>query len=283
MTLLPIPLKSNPAFHPIGGEPKVFNAYGVLGGEDRKSVASLVPCGGLKAFGSDTQGACRGLIYIEEESTLFTIKGIRLFKFDSAGTKTEVGLVTGTEPVISARNDAANVQTVIISDGRAYKLTHATLGYLNNVLPDNHVPIGVTLVGGYFLIWTAAGKMYTSDLNSMTFQALNFATAESDPDGLTACIGVQNTLYAIGTKSTEVWQIDGTTGFPLSRISGASIDFGSLSKHTVKEIDNRILFGGGRNLDFKTEETTDCGIGDTTRRHVKCGVCISESRVPPRS
>jgi hypothetical protein len=242
MTLLPIPLKSNPAFHPIGGEPKVFNAYGVLGGEDRKSVSSLIPCGGLKSFGSDTEGVCRGLIYIEEETTLFTINGIRIFKFNSAGTKTEVGLLTGDEPVIWARNDADTVQTVIISDGRAYKLTDATLGYLNNVLPDDGIPLGVTLVGGYFLIWKADGKMYTSDLNSMTFQPLNFATAESDPDGLTACIGIQNKLYAIGTKSTEVWQIDGTTGFPLSRISGASIDFGSLSKHTVKEIDNKVLF-----------------------------------------
>ena len=247
MTLLPIPLKSNPGIYKFEGQPKVFNAYANVSGQDRKSVASLVPCGGLKSFGSDTEGACRGLIYIEEESLLFTINGIRLFKFDSAGTKTEVGLLTGSKPVSWARNDATNVETVIVSDGRAYKLTDATLGYLNNVLPDNQTPMGVTLVGGYFLIWTAEGRMYTSDLNSTTFQALNFATAESDPDGLTACIGIQNTLYAIGTKSTEVWQIDGSTGFPLARIAGASLRFGSLSQHTVKEIDNQVLFVGSDN------------------------------------
>lgn len=247
MTQLPIPLRSNPGTYKIHGEPRVLNAYAVLGGQDQKTTTALMPCAGLKSFGSDTEGSCRGLIYIEEESTLFTINGIRLFKFDSAGTKTEVGLLPGTEPAIWARNDAANVETVIISDGRAYSLTDATLGYLNNVLPDNQVPIGVTLVGGYFVIWTSDGKMYTSDLNSMTFQVLNFATAESDPDGLTSCIGVQNTLYAIGTRSTEVWTIDGTTGFPLARIPGASLRFGSESKHTVKEIDNTILFVGSDN------------------------------------
>lgn len=247
MTLLPIPLRSNPGTYRFEGQPKVFNAYASMGGEDRKSVASLVPCGGLKSFGSDTEGACRGLIYIEEESTLFTVNGVRLFKFDSAGTKTEVGLMTGTTPVSWARNDAATVDTVIISDSRAYKLTDATLGYINDILPDDQTPVGVTLVGGYFIVWTSDGKMYSSDLNSTTFQALNFATAESDPDGLTACIGVQNTLYAIGSKSTEVWQIDGSTGFPLSRIPGASLRFGSLSQHTVREIDNDVYFVGNDN------------------------------------
>lgn len=247
MTALPIPLRSNPGAYKIDGQPKVFNAYAVLGGQDRKSTSSLVPCTGLKAFGEDTEGACRGMIYIEEEATLFTVNGLRIFKFDSAGTKTELGLLTGEEPIIWARNDAENVETLIVADGLAYTITDATLGYAPNILPDGRVPAGVTLVGGYFLLWTDDARMYTSDLNSFTTQFLNFATAESDPDGLTACIGVQNTLYAIGTKSTEVWAIDGSTGFPLAPVQGASLRFGSLSKHTVKEIDNTILFVGSDN------------------------------------
>lgn len=242
---IPIPLRSNPGEFSIDGQPKVFNAYAVQGEGDRKSKITLVPCTGLSEFSTDAEGNCRGMIWIEEEDTLYSVNGIRLYSYDSAGSGAEAGLLPGADPIIWARNKASVVQTLIHSDDIVYKIVDGVFGsYAGGVLPDGQTPKGVTLVGGYFLVWTEDGKMYTSDLNDITFNPLNFATAESDPDGLTACIGIQNTLYAIGTKSTEVWQIDGTTGFPLSRIPGASVDFGSLSKHTVKEIDNEVFFVG---------------------------------------
>ncbi len=243
---VPIPVSSNPSEFTINGKPRVFNAYAVIGSGDQKSKVTLVPSTGLVEFSSDAsaEGACRGMIYLENSDVLFTVNGIHLYSFDSVGTGTKVGLMTGADPIIWARNKATTVQVLIHSDNNIYKLIDGVLGYVNNPLPDGQIAAGVTLVGGYFVLWTDSGKMYTSDLNDIVFDPLNFATAESDPDGLTGCIGIQNTLYAIGTKSTEVWQIDGTTGFPLSRVPGASVDFGSLSKHTIKEIDNEVFFVG---------------------------------------
>ena len=252
MVALPYPVRSNPSAYSVFGEPRLINAYAEVTGDDSKAPYALLPCAGLVPWGADATGACRGMIWLEDDQKLYAVFGYYLYDIASDGTKTSEGLVSGTSPVYMARNDAATTQVMIVSDGKAFSLVDGTLTLQDNLDDDGNSiftdsagtaqnPAGVTQAGGYFIIWLDGGRFYVSELASTTFTALRFATAESDPDGLTKAHGKSNTLYLIGTQTIEVWAVNGGADFPFSRIQGAHLNFGSRSPHTIVDVDQSVV------------------------------------------
>lgn len=244
MTEVRLPYRSNPAPYKLFGSPRLVNAYAEVTGDDNKAPYALVPCVGLTALGDDVTGPCRGMIWLEEDSKLYAVFGYFVYSVTSAGVKTQIDLIGGEGPVSIARNDASNTQVVIVTDGRAYVLESNTLTLQNYIDDDGNelfTPAGVTQCGGYFVYWQGDGQFWASGLNSVEVDALSFATAEGDPDGLTIAFGQINTLYLIGTSSIEVWAISGGADFPFERVPGAHLRFGSLSPWTAVDFDDSIV------------------------------------------
>jgi hypothetical protein len=244
MVQIAFPLRSNPGRYKIQGSPALFNAYVERVGEENKSQWSLVPCAALSRLGTDVDGSCRGMIWLEEDAKLYAVYGFSLYDVAENGTKTRIGAIPGTGPVYLARNDANATQVAIVADGKAWQLTGGALSIIN--LQDDEgnvilVPQGVTQCGGYFVFWDANAKMFASDLNSTSVDALAFATAEADPDNLVACWGSGKTLYAIGTTSVEVWTVSGSADFPFVPVQGAVLRFGSNSPHSIADVDSAIF------------------------------------------
>ena len=260
-----IPFRSNPGAYKVQGSPKLVNAFMELGGPDQKSPYTLTPCAGLKSFGSsDMGGRCRGMIYLEDEDLIYTVQGFSLYKVTESGTVTRIARMPGQDDVYIARNDALDPDIVIISSGQVFVLKDDTL---TTKIDYDFTPVGVTFVGGYFFFWTAEGRIYASNLLSTEVPAERFVTAESDPDGLTFCKGIGNTLYAVGTRTTEVWAINGGSSYPLSKVQGAHLNLGSLSPHSAQEFNNHISWIGNDNVVYEVSGYTAAPIstGEVSR------------------
>jgi hypothetical protein len=84
--------------------------------------------------------------------------------------------------------------------------------------------VSVESLDGYFLLLFDNGEFFASDIDSSTIDSLNFARAESSPDGgvINKVRGREMVLF--GEDSTEWWTNTGAADFPFERASSA--DFG---------------------------------------------------------
>ncbi|QDP53234.1 MAG: putative packaged DNA stabilization protein [Prokaryotic dsDNA virus sp.] len=96
-----------------------------------------------------------------------------------------------------------------------------------------------------FLIFREPGsaRFFASDIGSVTdYSALNFGTAEADPDNLVGMKSDRAQLWLFGESSIESWDTTGGSDFPFRRTINGAITKGCLSGRTVQRLDDVILF-----------------------------------------
>lgn len=166
--------------------------------------------------------------------TLRTVSGDTLTTF-STGTVTYVpnGNIT-----IFANND----DKVFLAGGG--KINYIDTTGTVTELADTDAPSTVTHVAfldGYILAINGDNKFYWCEVNDETnWNALNFASAEANPDNTQAMHIVQRQIYLLGTVSTEIWENDGES--PFSRIPGGLIELGCLAKYSPIKRGNSLMW-----------------------------------------
>ena len=102
----------------------------------------------------------------------------------------------------------------------------------------------VTWQDGYFVVNPPnASTFYVSDIgNGFAWDALDFASAESNPDNIISVWADNSTLYLFGSVSTEFWTNSGAADFPFSRISGGSTEWGCAAINSICKYDNTLAF-----------------------------------------
>lgn len=168
----------------------------------------------------------RGLYFFAAKKMVFAVSGTKVFRIVLATA--EVTDITG-DP-ISATNipiftdDGTTVW--IACGGRLLTCSDTTN---TTYVADADAPTDVTHVcylDGYILCNNVGTPYihYTEVGNRTSWKALDFMSAESNPDNVVALYVMWNEIYAFGTLSLEVFRNDGVT--PFSRISGASYAIG---------------------------------------------------------
>ena len=163
-------------------------------------------------------------------------------------TTTNLGTISGSGRVSMADNGTQLM--VLVPGGKGYIYT--TTGGLSEITdPDfsaNGNPQHVVYIDGYFACTTDTKKWIVSSLNDGTaWSALDFGSAESDPDPIVAPIVYNNQIYLTGGETTEGSQNIGGSGFPFQR-SGLYLDKGCYAPFTLVST-NQMFFmiGGGKN------------------------------------
>jgi len=107
----------------------------------------------------------------------------------------------------------------------------------------------VVYVDGFFVVTTDEKKIKHSNLNDgLTWNALDFGTAEADPDALVSPHVHQGQLYAFGTETFERFQNIGGSGFVFQRVAGSVIQKGLFAPFSIIETSNSFIWvGGGEN------------------------------------
>jgi hypothetical protein len=218
------------------------------------SQAQLIGTPGIVEFANTGTASSRGAHVMG--GIAYSVNGNSLFRVDSDGTTTNLGAITGTGRVSIADN---GLQICVVVPNIAGYIYSASGGfvqitdtdYTNTLGPSE----GVVHKDGYFVHYknvnNASNKpiFFISSLNDGTaYNALDFGTAEVDPDLITGLHVNRNILYVAGAITNEPFQNVGGDGFPFQRISGGVIQKGISSKFTLVDFDNTFVgIGGGVN------------------------------------
>jgi len=212
---LALPLSSDTATHPQVGAARLINGFARPTGERSKTGWVIDGVSGLSLFStlSHDEGI-RAVLPLSEANGL-AMAGRQLFRFDLTGTAENVGGVPTTGPVSMAVNGVGEV--AIVSDGLYYSYIDGELTRLAD--PDLAPPIMVCSIGGYFVFMIEDGRIFASELNDFAVDGLSYATAEASPDKGRAVWVRGDDVFVGGTRSIEVWTVEGTVPFPLRKVT----------------------------------------------------------------
>jgi hypothetical protein len=203
--------------------------------------AALIQRPGIKSFADTALGSCRGAWVMA--GVPYFVSGTSLVSVDSAGVVTTIGTIAGANRVSMADNGTLLV--IVVPGGNGYVYDGATLTQITD--PDYQVSDTVVFYRGYFAFTTSNGKqLFVSNLNQPTvFDALDFGSAEGDPDRIVTQILDHDELSILGERTTEVFRLVGGADFPLQIIPGAYTEKGCSGIHGVVKFDNTYLYIGG--------------------------------------
>lgn len=231
-----LPLKSGSGrSKPITVE-SLVNLYPEQSEESAKGRVTLHGCPGLDLFTTCGDGPIRGLHKMA--NILYAVSGQRLYSVNSSGVATDLGDINGAELVTIADN---GTQLCIVSGSRGY--IYSVVGGLVEI-SDTDFPgaDSVAFLDGYFIFNNSSQFFISALYDGTDFDALDFASAESNPDPLIKVLVDHRELWLFGDDTVEVWQNVGSGDFPFARISGAINEKGLIAKNSVVQMDNSVLW-----------------------------------------
>lgn len=208
-----------------------------------KEPAYLLSAPGLSLFTTAGEGPGRGG-FTSTNGRVFFVSGERLYEIESDGTASARGSLNTASGAITM--DENPTQLAICDGDDLYIFTYSTNTFSQVTDPDLPPCGSVTFLGGYFIINEKdSGRFFVSALNDGTsWDALDYATAESSPDNLVRVLRVSGQLWLLGTGNTELWTVSGGSGFPFIRVQGGEFNTGILAADTALEISNTLFWVG---------------------------------------
>lgn len=167
----------------------------------------------------------------------FIVSGAHLYR-----NTTDLGSITGSGPVSI---DGSDNEVVVTRGATAYSYNGTNLAAIT--FPDSANVRAVCFINGRFVfVRDGTAKFYWSNiLDGRTVSALNFATAERQPDQLLDVIARGDILWLLGQSTVEAWSNDGSSAaIPFSRIEQVVFDVGVIGTGCAVLADNTIFFIG---------------------------------------
>lgn len=195
-------------------------------GRDFELDLGATPVRGLYAVGNFRYAVHRNIFYkIENDNT-----------FETMGT-----LATGAGRVDMSDNGA---QIIIVDGPNGYIYTIETESF-EQITADGF-PGGdtVTFLNSRFIVNEPnSSRFFVSGiLDGTSWNALDFATAESNPDQLIRVIANNGQLILFGEETTEFWGNSGALDFPFARIGASAIEWGLAARWSLVKFSGSLIF-----------------------------------------
>ena len=173
----------------------------------------------------------------------------RLFSMAADFSLTFHGEIDGTVRVSMADNGTQLL--VLVPNGNGYIYNHVADTFAQITDADftaNGNPQLVVYIDGYFCLTTDSKKFIVSALNDgLSYNALDFGTAESDPDEIVAPVVFKNQLFIGGSQTIVPFQNIGGADFPFQR-TGLFLQKGIVSPFSIQTLQDTFVFiGAGQN------------------------------------
>jgi len=212
--------------------------------------AMLVMTPGVAAWTTAGSGAAsRGGIKVD--GVTYAVYGTSLYKVDSGGTATAIGTILGTERCIFAEN---KTQLVIVADAHTYYYTVSTSTLAEITHSSFLEASSVVYLDGYFIFAQKGTNQWfisslvddtTEEVDLTTFDATERARAFTTSGNIVTVAATHKELWLFKDDNfAEVWQGASNVDFPFSRLGGAYLERGILTKHSVVQTDNTLYWIG---------------------------------------
>lgn len=221
------------------------------------SVALFVVEGLRQVATTSSSGvnACRGAIEFQNEA--YFVNGDFLYRV----TKTQpvvgdptyniqnIGSVGGGRGRVSMAENGT--QLIIVNDeGDGYIYAPPTFTPITDAgFKANGKPENVVYLDRYFIVSTDEKKAIISAVGDGTnWNAIDFISAEADPDDVVAPFVHRNQLYLLGSTTTEQFQNIGGAGVPFRRVNGFVVPTGCSAPKSVVNVGDAVYWvGRGQN------------------------------------
>ena len=256
---------------------------GIAVGEYRRAIAAVQTCvnmyperaehrargevtlrstPGLTSAATDLGGGTGELFTFQD--VLYGVSGGTLYSFDNAGTATSIGTIDTTQPVSIAANRTQMMILVggtVVFDAQYFLISGTSIvtGYIYDgttltEITDPDFPTGDLGEAVYF----------STLADGSAWAALDFFSAESNPDSLRGIITSHGNLLLFGTRQLEYWTPTGDAALPFQKSQGSEQERGCLAEHSITGLDNTIFFLGDdrvvyKVLDFRPVRVSDHG------------------------
>lgn len=216
------------------------NMYGVIK-PTLGAAGFMVQTPGLTKYGEGS-GVDRGGVYNERFSNLYRVSDSEFVSIDSAGNKTVLGSIPGSDTV--SLPYSFNTQG-IVADGRFY-LYDSTNGFREVTDSDLGAPIDATWIDGYYF-FTDGEFIYHTDITSeSSIDPLKFATSEFSPDPSLGVAKTQDNKVAVFNRyTTEYFVNAATANFAFQRVAQRAVKAGIVGTHCKCEIGGKFYIMGG--------------------------------------
>lgn len=181
----------------------------------------------------------------------YCVIGPTFYQFDGT-TLTSLGtLDTGSGRCTMVCND--NAEIMISDQVKLYYWNGTALGYVDN--PAAFTPGNLSYLNGYGIVNSIGSDQFyiTGADDFSSIDALDFATAESNPDPLQTTFTDHNDIWLPGTTTIEIWQDTGGQDFPFQASTFAKIERGTLSGLSFAADDNTVIFLGDDGVVYRAD------------------------------
>lgn len=184
----------------------------------------------------------RGALEFESLNVYFEVHRGVLWEINAAGIATNRGLLNTVSGRVGMSDNGVQIMIVDGTFGYIYNTqTNAFAQITDPDFPAN--PQTVTFLLGYFIAsFLATSRFYVSaQYDGLSWDALDFANAETSPDPINTVYESNGELILLGTKTTEFWGASGDLNFPFTLILGTATKWGIAARYSIAAYDNSFM------------------------------------------
>lgn len=217
-----------------------INLYAEVNQDPEKNTLTLYPTPGLVLFADFGNSPIRGVW--EVSGVLYVVHKDKLHGLLNSGQSTVLGILLTTEGLVSITDNG--VQICIVDGQYGYIFNRTTLAFERIIAEGFPAANHVDFSDGRFVVnKVGTGEFYISDIyDGLTWGALDFATAETSPDGLVRVMADSGILLLFGDKTIEPWGNMGAIDFPYSRIGSGAIEWGLAARWSLCKYMDSLVF-----------------------------------------
>lgn len=229
--------KSDAAAAPGESVERLLNGY-VESIPEGKEPTPIYGTPGSTAWATGLDGMVRGMLEVGGKG--YAVAGSKLYSFASDGTPTSLGAIPNTDAV-SMAGDGTYVVTV--TGGAIYVWSQAS-GLQLVTDPDAPSASSVAWSDGWFIFSETNSQIFflSALANPINYDALDFASAEANPDLLVRVFVHHRILYLPGAKSIEAQQNTGGADFTYAPYQGINIDVGLAGRDAMCHTNDAIFW-----------------------------------------
>lgn len=208
-----------------------INLYVTRNAPGAKGMIALYGTPGLDQLDNapDQVGRSNG---VEWKGLIYFVIGRGFYSINTEGTPTLIG------------NLATTTGRCSIAKGRSYiMLVDGTAGYTYNgttfaQIADLDFPndtTHVTYLDGRFIVYDAGTDDFYISANEdpTSWDPLEFAVAESNPDNILGLISTEKDLYILGSETTQPYYNSGNNDFTFDPYQNGVMEFGLLAQYSL--------------------------------------------------
>jgi hypothetical protein len=200
--------------------------------QDAKSRLPILLSPGLREFASLVGNAVRGVDVMGAD--LFAVVEQTVYRVTATGTATTLGSISSGGPVSMASNGEL-LCIVVPETAQGFVVNRATGAVTLITDPNFPGATSVAVIDGYFVFSRPnSTEFFLSAINDpLSFNALDFASAEGSPDNIVTVCRAGRDLWLFGDRTVEIWSNTGATDFPFLRVSGGFVSRGTAARFSV--------------------------------------------------